>query len=43
MIFKNNDYNGIYERRYATREQALENHNLLVDNLSYFGGYDKVK
>ena len=34
MIFKNNDYNGIYERRYATREQALENHNLLVDNLN---------
>ena len=37
MIFKNNNYDhAVYLRRYATRKEALKNHNLLVDNLKCF-------
>lgn len=37
MIFRNNYYDrAIYLKRYATRKEALKNHNLLVDNLKCF-------
>lgn len=42
MIFKNDDWSGIYCRRYETREQALNNHNFIIENLKYLYCYEKL-
>lgn len=39
MIFKNGDYSGIYQNRYETREQALYNHKLIIENMKCLYGY----
>ena len=39
MIFKNGDYSGIYQYRYETREQALKNHNWIIENMKCLYGY----
>lgn len=43
MIFKNENYQGIYQRRYSTREKALENHKNILTNCSYLYGFEYLK